>query len=153
MNVTHVSNDLRPIVEEISRRFQGRIESLYAPRLNEIYFQAPMELAPGFCAQLYKKWNARLVSLFADDARAQAGAFHLYYVFALDAAHGFDKLTFAAESPGEQRDGRLVQPLVVALDYPYAAPIDAVLRVDGAVELADAVIAPSDHGPHGAERF
>jgi len=89
MNVTHVSNDLRPIVEEISRRFQGRIESLYAPRLNEIYFQAPMELVPGFCAQLYKKWNARLVSLFADDARAQAGAFHLYYVFALDAAHGF----------------------------------------------------------------
>ena len=31
----------------------------------------------------------------------------------------------------EQRDGRLVQPLVVALDYPYAAPIDAVLRVEG----------------------
>ena len=33
--------------------------------------------------------TARLVSLFADDARAQDGAFHLYYVFALDAAHGF----------------------------------------------------------------
>ena len=50
---------------------------------------AQMELVPGFCAQLYKKWNGRLVSLFADDARADDGVFHLYYVFALDAAHGF----------------------------------------------------------------
>jgi Ni,Fe-hydrogenase III component G len=49
----------------------------------------PNGTGPGFCAQLYKKWNGRLVSLFADDARAQDGAFHLYYVFALDAAHGF----------------------------------------------------------------
>ena len=89
MNVPHVSNDLQPIVEEITRRFQGRIDALYAPRLNEVYFHAQMELVPGFCAQLYKKWNGRLVSLFADDARAQDGAFHLYYVFALDAAHGF----------------------------------------------------------------
>jgi len=30
----------------------------------------------------------------------------------------------------ERRDDRLVQPLVVALDYPYATPIDAVLRVE-----------------------
>ena len=89
MIVPHVSNDLQPVVEEITRRFQGRIDSVYAPRLNEIYFHAQMELVPGFCAQLYKKWNGRLVSLFADDARAQTGAFHLYYVFALDAAHGF----------------------------------------------------------------
>ena len=33
-----------------------------------------MELVPGFCAQVYKKWNGRLVSLFADDARADAGS-------------------------------------------------------------------------------
>src|SRR5581483_2085017 len=38
---------------------------------------------------LYKKWGARLASLFADDAREQAGVFHLYYVFAADEAHGF----------------------------------------------------------------
>ncbi len=32
----------------------------------------------------------RLVSLFAEDARALGlRVFHLYYVFALDAAHGF----------------------------------------------------------------
>jgi Ni,Fe-hydrogenase III large subunit/Ni,Fe-hydrogenase III component G len=89
MNVSHVSNDLRPVVEEITRRFQGRIDSWYAPRLNEIYFHARMELVPGFCAHLYRKWSARLVTIFADDARAGDGAFHLYYVLALDAAHGF----------------------------------------------------------------
>lgn len=80
---------LQPILADLTERFGKRVEDVQAPRPDEIYFNAQMELLPGFCAQLYKKWNARLVSLFADDARAQAGAFHLYYVFALDAAHGF----------------------------------------------------------------
>jgi Ni,Fe-hydrogenase III large subunit/Ni,Fe-hydrogenase III component G len=80
---------LQPALSDLTERFDARIEAVHVPRPNEVYFHAQMELVPGFCAQLYKKWNGRLVSLFADDARAQAGAFHLYYVFALDAAHGF----------------------------------------------------------------
>ena len=48
-----------------------------------------MDLVAGFTAHLCRRWQARLVSLFADDARLAGGAFHLYYVFALDAAHGF----------------------------------------------------------------
>ena len=124
---------LQPILEDLTERFGARIQAVQAPRPNEVYFHAQMELLPGFCAQLYKKWNGRLVSLFADDARALAagvrpspgaaasdqsnasgraptalaahlaapgdgrtpavesdsGAFHIYYVFALDVAHGF----------------------------------------------------------------
>ena len=57
---------------------------------NEIYFHAEMDLVAGFCAQLYKNGMRGWSSLFADDARAdRTGVFHLYYVFALDAAHGF----------------------------------------------------------------
>lgn len=89
MNLSHVSNELRPVVEEVTRRFLGRIDSLYTPHLNEVYFHAPMGLVSGFCAHLYRTWNARLVSLFADDARSSEEVFHLYYVLALDAAHGF----------------------------------------------------------------
>ena len=105
--------ELQPALADLTERFEGRIEAVHVARPNEIYFHAQMELVPGFCAQLYKKWNGRLVSLFADDARAFAGqpshpseehpplaprttppapipgAFHIYYVFALDAAHGF----------------------------------------------------------------
>ena len=81
--------DLQPVLADLTERFGPRIEAVNAARPNEIYFDTHMELVPGFCAQLYKKWNGRLVSLFADDARARAGVFHLYYVFALDAAHGF----------------------------------------------------------------
>jgi len=118
--------ELQPALADLTERFGGRIEAVHVARPNEVYFHAKMELVPGFCAQLYKKWNARLVSLFADDARAvvgqasrlsggrlalspsdttgkisgaagetpaalsgRSGAFHLYYVFALDAAHGF----------------------------------------------------------------
>ena len=64
---------LQPILEDLTERFGARIQAVQAPRPNEVYFHAQMELLPGFCAQLYKKWNARLVSLFADDARSLVG--------------------------------------------------------------------------------
>jgi len=48
-----------------------------------------LDLVSGFCAHLHRTWNARLVSLFADDARPTDGTFHLYYVMAFDAAQGF----------------------------------------------------------------
>jgi Ni,Fe-hydrogenase III large subunit/Ni,Fe-hydrogenase III component G len=80
---------LQPALSDLTERFGPRIESVQVARPNEVYLHISMELLPGICALLYKKWNGRLVSLFADDARAQDGAFHLYYVFALDAAHGF----------------------------------------------------------------
>jgi Ni,Fe-hydrogenase III large subunit/Ni,Fe-hydrogenase III component G len=80
---------LQPILADLAERFGPRLETITPARPNEIYCQAGMDLVPGFCAQLYRKWHARLVSLFADDLRAEAGVFHLYYVFALDAAHGF----------------------------------------------------------------
>jgi Ni,Fe-hydrogenase III large subunit/Ni,Fe-hydrogenase III component G len=81
--------DLQPILADVTERFGTRIRAVHLPRPNEVYFDASMDLVPGFCAQLYKKWNARLVSLFADDSRKQTGAFQVYYVFALNAAHGF----------------------------------------------------------------
>jgi Ni,Fe-hydrogenase III large subunit/Ni,Fe-hydrogenase III component G len=89
MNLSHVSSKLQPIVEEVTRRFNGRIESVFKPHLNEVYFHAKMDLVSGFCAHLYRTWNARLVTVFADDARVDEGVFHLYYVLALDAAGGF----------------------------------------------------------------
>jgi Ni,Fe-hydrogenase III large subunit/Ni,Fe-hydrogenase III component G len=85
----NILSTLQPILADLTDRFETRIYAVEAPRPNEVYFHAEMDLVPGFCAQLYKKWSGRLVSLFADDARAQDGAFHLYYLIALDAAHGF----------------------------------------------------------------
>ncbi|HUJ42730.1 MAG TPA: NADH-quinone oxidoreductase subunit C [Opitutaceae bacterium] len=81
--------ELAPVVADLQDSFPDRFTAVDAPRANEIYFHGPMEVVAGFCAQLYRKWNARLVSLLADDARDTEQAFHLYYVFALDAAHGF----------------------------------------------------------------
>ncbi len=89
MSFTHVSPELQPIVEEMARRFSAGIHSVYTPHLNEVYVHARLEVIPGLCAHLYRAANARLVSLFADDARQTDGAFHLYYVLAVDAAHGF----------------------------------------------------------------
>jgi Ni,Fe-hydrogenase III large subunit/Ni,Fe-hydrogenase III component G len=80
---------LEPIVADLKERFGSRIDATVAPRPNEIYFHARMELMAGFSAQIYKRWLGRLVSLFADDVRNPEGVFHLYYVFALDAQHGF----------------------------------------------------------------
>lgn len=89
MNAVNVISELEPILREVSRRFNGKLESRWMPRANEVYFQAQADLAPAFCAHLYRTWKARLVALFADDVRAEADVFHLYYVLALDAAHGF----------------------------------------------------------------
>ena len=91
---------LQPVLADLTERFGERFDAVHAPRANEVYFDAGMELVAGFCAQLYKKWNGRLISLFADDARAEAKVFHLYYVFALDAAHGF--LILRVPVPPEQ---------------------------------------------------
>jgi Ni,Fe-hydrogenase III large subunit/Ni,Fe-hydrogenase III component G len=93
--------ELQPIIADLTDRFGNRIQTVNAARSNEIYFDAQMELVPGFCAQLYKRWNGRLVSLFADDTRTQAGVFHLYYVFALDSAHGFFvlRIPISADQP------------------------------------------------------
>lgn len=88
MNLSGVSNELRPVVEDINRRFEGRFDALVTPRLNEVYFHAAMDLVPGFCAHLCRKWKARLVTVFADDARAGHGVFHLYYGLVLDDMHG-----------------------------------------------------------------
>ena len=89
-----------PVIAELQQRFAGRLGAVSAPRPNEIYFHGAMELAPGFCGDLYKKWSGRLVSVFADDAREKDKAFHLYYVFALDALHVFIILRVAV--PPEQ---------------------------------------------------
>jgi len=80
---------LQPVLEDVMQRFSERLSAPRVERPNEIYFHAQLELVTGFCGHLYKRWNARLVSVFADDARADDRVFYLYYVYALDAAHGF----------------------------------------------------------------
>jgi Ni,Fe-hydrogenase III large subunit/Ni,Fe-hydrogenase III component G len=89
MSELRVSNALRPIVDEVARRFEGRFDSFAAPYPDEVYIHAKMDLVSGLCAHLSRGANARLTSLFADDARQTDGTFYLYYVLALDAAHGF----------------------------------------------------------------
>src|SRR6266478_7585058 len=85
----NILDALRPALADLRERFGARIESVHAERPNEVYCHAQMDLVSGFCAQLYRRWNARVVSLFADDARGQDGVFYIYYAFALDSAHGF----------------------------------------------------------------
>ena len=85
----NISPTLQPILDELIQRFGQRLEAVSAPQPNEIYVRARSDLVSGFCGHVYKRWSARLVSLFADDACATEGVFRLYYVFAFDAAHGF----------------------------------------------------------------
>src|SRR5438876_8405887 len=100
----NVFPELLPIVADLQKRFSGRLEVVHSQH-NEVYIHAQMELVAGFTAHLYRQWKARLVSVFADDARGSLGAssdgasergvlehaatgcFHIYYVFAIDAAH------------------------------------------------------------------
>ena len=82
-------SSLEPILADVTQRFAERLEAVHITQKNEVYLSAQMDLVPGFCGHLYKKWNARLVSVFASDEREKKGAFILFYVYALDVAHGF----------------------------------------------------------------
>ena len=77
------------IVAEVRERFGDRLHAVRAERPNEIYFDAGMDLVAGFSAHLYKNCDARLTGVFADDVRESEKVFHIYYLFALDAAHAF----------------------------------------------------------------
>src|SRR5271170_376975 len=85
----NVLPEMLPTLADLKKRFADRLDAVHSPRANEIYLHAKIDLVAGFTAYLYHRWKARLVSLFADDARENNGAFHLYYVFTLDAVGGF----------------------------------------------------------------
>ena len=90
------------------------------------------------------------MSVFADDARADGGVFHLYYVFALDAAHGFiilrvpvspDRPEFASLTnaiPAVNWQEREIQDLFgLQTDRPSEpAPLRAARRLAGSLSAA-----------------
>ena len=80
---------LRTVLDELTQRFGAQIGHAHAPRSDELYLHTPVMLAGALCSLLYKKFQARLVGVFAEDARAEQNAFFVYYLYALDAAHGF----------------------------------------------------------------
>jgi Ni,Fe-hydrogenase III large subunit/Ni,Fe-hydrogenase III component G len=80
---------LQSVLDELTHRFGAQIEEARAPQPNELYLHTKLELAGAFCSALYKKHDARLAGLFAEDARAEDHVFFVYYLYALDAAHGF----------------------------------------------------------------
>ena len=96
----NVSERLTPVLDDLRERFHEQLEAVTTPRPDEAYIDVKMELAPGLCSYLYKKWDARLASLFADDERAASGVFYVYYVFSLDGA-GFVilRVRVPADSP------------------------------------------------------
>ena len=105
--------DLEEVVSDLTDRFGSRLRRIQNARSQEVYLESPMGLLPAICAQLYRKWNARLVSLFADDTRAEAGVFHIYYVFAIEEAAGFVILRMPV-SPEDARFTSLTNALPAA---------------------------------------
>jgi Ni,Fe-hydrogenase III large subunit/Ni,Fe-hydrogenase III component G len=80
---------LGAVFEDLTRRFGPQIEHAEAPHPNELYLHTKVELAAALCSAFYKKHQGRLAGLFAEDARGEHGVFFVYYLYALDAAHGF----------------------------------------------------------------
>lgn len=80
---------LQTVLDDLKQRFGAGIESAEAPRDNELYVHVGLGLAAAVCSAFYRKHNGRLAGVFAEDARAGANAFLVYYLYAFDAAHGF----------------------------------------------------------------
>jgi Ni,Fe-hydrogenase III large subunit/Ni,Fe-hydrogenase III component G len=80
---------LQSVVDDTGKRFVGQLERVRAPQSNEVCLQTRMETVAPMSAYLYRKWGARLIGLFAEDARGRAGVYLVHYLFALDKLHGF----------------------------------------------------------------
>ena len=92
---------LQPILEELTQRFGAQVEHAPAPQPNELHLRAPQELAGALCSAIYRKYDGRLAGVFAEDARDGHKVFFVYYLYALDAAHGFVlvRVPIAADRP------------------------------------------------------
>jgi Ni,Fe-hydrogenase III large subunit/Ni,Fe-hydrogenase III component G len=80
---------LSTILDELRQRFGSQIQHAHAPQPNELYLHTRLELAGALCSAFYKKYNGRLAGVFAEDARSEHNVFFVYYLYALDSAHGF----------------------------------------------------------------
>src|SRR6266487_6169016 len=82
-------SELRIVLDGVTKRFGAQIEHAHAPQPNELYLHTKLELAGALCSAFYKKYKGRLAGVFAEDARAEHNVFFVYYLYALDSAHGF----------------------------------------------------------------
>src|SRR5438445_9721629 len=80
---------LKGVLDELRQRFGAQTEHAHAPQPNELYLHTRLELAGALCSVFYKRYNGRLAGVFAEDARAEHNVFLVYYLYALDSAHGF----------------------------------------------------------------
>jgi Ni,Fe-hydrogenase III large subunit/Ni,Fe-hydrogenase III component G len=92
---------LQSVLDELMQRFGPQIEEVRAPQSNELYLHTKLELAAALCSTFYKKYQGRLAGVFAEDARAEHRVFFVYYLYALDAVHGFVlvRVPVSAEKP------------------------------------------------------
>ena len=80
---------LRTVLDELTQRFGTQIGHAHAPQPDELYLHTKLELVGALCSVFYRKYNGRLAGVFAEDARAEHNVFFVYYLYALDSAHGF----------------------------------------------------------------
>jgi Ni,Fe-hydrogenase III large subunit/Ni,Fe-hydrogenase III component G len=80
---------LQTVLDELTQRFGAQIGHAHTPQPNELYLHTKLELAGALCSAFYKKYDGRLAGVFAEDARAGQKVFFVYYLYALDSAHGF----------------------------------------------------------------
>ena len=141
---------LQSVLDELTHRFGTQIEEARAPQPNELYLHTKLELAGAFCSALYKKHDARLAGLFAEDARADHHVFFVYYLYALDAAQGFilvrvpvppeqpelPSLTNAVHAVNWQE--REIQDLfgIKLIGHPNPEPLRAARRLAGSLAAA-----------------
>ena len=92
---------LQAILDDFKQRYGTQIEQEHAPQPNELYLHTQLGLAGALCSAFYRKYNGRLAGVFAEDACAEHKVFFVYYLYALDQAHGFVlvRVPIPAEKP------------------------------------------------------
>src|ERR1039458_5371080 len=78
-----------PLFDDLKQRFGAQVESTAAGREDETYLLLRDSDIRGITRYLRREFEARLVTVFAEDRRATENVFYIYYVFEQPSASGY----------------------------------------------------------------
>lgn len=76
---------LDQILADLRDRFGTRVQRLESVAANELHLESTLQSVAALAARTYRRWDGRLIGIFAEDMRASCQAFYVHYHFAVSA--------------------------------------------------------------------
>lgn len=106
---------LHGIVAELQHRFERQVHAEHGAPPDEARLRTSQDALSALCAFLYRRFHARLASVFAEDMRSEDGCFLIHYVFDLHLTRSH--LTLSIPIPAEKPEFISLTTAVPAVNW------------------------------------